>query len=125
MPATTEKHDLDVLAELNADYLASDQNSDVERYEEILADDFTASLPDYRLRDRREFLELIAAPRPFTDLQAHDVKIRLLGDFALVHGAITFRTHDGVLHHGRYTDDWQRRGGKWLCIAANVIAEDV
>jgi ketosteroid isomerase-like protein len=125
MPAATEASDLEILAKLNATYLASDQNSDVERYEEILADDFTASLPDYKLRDREQFLELIAAPRPFAELAAHDVKIRLLGDFAIIYAALTFRTLDGVLHHGRYTDDWQRRGGKWLCVAANVIAEDV
>ena len=125
MPATTEANDVEVLAQLNATYLASDQNSDVERYEEILAADFTASLPDYKLRDREQFLELIAAPRPFTDHSAHDVKIRLLGDFAIIHAALTFRTLDGVLHHGRYTDDWQCRGGKWMCVAANVIAEDV
>lgn len=125
MPAATEADDLRALAELNAAYLASDQNSDVGRYREILAHDFTASLPDYQLYDREQFLELIAAPRPFTDLEAQDVRIRLLGDFAIIHAAMTFRTRDGALHRGRYTDDWHRRGGKWLCVAANVIAEDV
>lgn len=35
--------DLEILAQLNADYLASDQNGDVRRYEQILADDFMAS----------------------------------------------------------------------------------
>jgi hypothetical protein len=36
---------------------------------------------------------------------------------------MTFRTKDGVLRQGRYTDDWLRRDGKWLFVAANVIAE--
>ena len=39
------------------------------------------------------------------------------------HAHTTFKTVDGVEHQGRYTDDWQRRNGKWLCVAANVIAE--
>jgi len=52
-----------------------------------------------------------------------DVRIRLLGDFAIIHSHMTFRTKDGVLRQGRYTDDWLRRDGKWLCVAANVIAE--
>lgn len=64
---------------------ASDQNGDVARYRELLAEDFTASLPDLKLRDKVEFLAMMAEPRPFTDLTAHDVTIRLLGDFAIVH----------------------------------------
>jgi hypothetical protein len=31
--------------QLNADYLASDQNGDVQRYGQILAEDFMSSLP--------------------------------------------------------------------------------
>jgi hypothetical protein len=42
-----------------------------------------ASLPDFALRDKTEFLEMTAAPRPFTELKADDVTIRLLGDFAI------------------------------------------
>ena len=111
-----------VLAQLNADYIASDQNSDVARYDQILAEDYTATLPDLVFRDRQQFLDLIAQPRPFTDLQAHDVQIRILGDFALIHGRVTYTTLDGVKREARYTDDYQRRNGKWLCIAANVVA---
>jgi hypothetical protein len=33
--------------QLNADYLASDQNGDVQRYGQILAEDFMSSLPDF------------------------------------------------------------------------------
>jgi ketosteroid isomerase-like protein len=115
--------DIEILTQLNADYLASDQKGDVRRYEQILAEDFMASLPDFRLRDKKQFLEMMAEPRPFTDLKAEDVKIRILGDFAIIHAHMTFKTKDGVRHQGRYTDDYQRRDGEWLCVAANVIAE--
>ena len=118
-----EKSDIEILTQLNADYLASDQNGDVKRYDQILAEDFTASLPDFLLRDKKQFLEMMSHPRPFTELTAHDVKIRLLGDFAIIHARITFRTLDGVQRQSRYTDDYQRRNGEWLCVAANVIAE--
>jgi hypothetical protein len=73
------------------------------------------------LRDKAAFLEMLERPRPFTDLAAHDVTVRLLGDFALIHGRVTFNV-DGEEQHGRYTDTWQRRNGHWLCIAADVIS---
>jgi ketosteroid isomerase-like protein len=120
---TDNQRDIEILTQLNADYLASDQNGDVRRYEQILAEDFMASLPDFRLRDKKQFLEMMSEPRPFTDLKADDVKIRVLGDFAIIHAHMTFTTMDGVQRQGRYTDDYQRRDGEWLCVAANVIAE--
>jgi hypothetical protein len=40
-----------------------------------------SSLPDCLLRNKKQFLEMMAAPRPFTELKMDDVRIRLLGDF--------------------------------------------
>jgi ketosteroid isomerase-like protein len=97
----------------------------VQRYEQILAEDFMSSLPDFLLRNEKQFLEMMAAPRPFTELKMDDVRIRLLGDFAIIHSHMTFRTKDGVLRQRRYTDDWQLPDGKWLCVAANVIYEEL
>ena len=88
---TNTQRDLEILTQLNADYLASDQKGDVQRYEQILAEDFMASLPDYLLRDKKQFLQMMAAPRPFTELKADDVRIRLLGDFAIIHAHITLQ----------------------------------
>ena len=124
MPDTTNtKSDLEILTQLNADFLASAENGDVRRFEQILAEDFTASLPDFLLRDKKQFLDMMAAPRRFAEIKADDVRIRLLGDFAIIHAHMTFRTADGVRRQGRYTDDWQRRDGKWLCVAANTFWE--
>lgn len=121
--ARNTQSDLEVLKQLNADFLASAQNGDVERLEEILAEDFMASLPDLLLRDKKQFLEMMSAPRPFTGLKGHDVNIRLLGDFAIIHARITYTTHDGIERQGRYTDDYQRSDGKWVCVAASLTAE--
>src|SRR5262245_55590603 len=78
--------------QLNADYLASDQNGDVQRYGQILAEDFMSSLPEFLLRNKKQFLEMMTVPRPFTELKVDDVRIRLLGDFAIIHSHMTFRT---------------------------------
>jgi hypothetical protein len=50
---TNIQRDLETLSQLNADYLASDQKGDVQRYEQILAEDFMASLPDFLLRNKK------------------------------------------------------------------------
>jgi ketosteroid isomerase-like protein len=122
---TDTKADLKILTDLNANYLRSDQNGDVKWYSEILADDFMATLPDLKFRNKKEFLEMMAQPRGFTELTAHDVVIRVLGDFAIVHARVTYRTDDGVMREGRYTDDYQRRDGTWTCIAANVVLKGI
>ena len=108
------------LVALNQDYIRSVQNSDVRRFQEILADDFLCSLPDGSLIDRGRFLERTAQPPGITELQAHDVDVRLMGDFAIVHARTTFTASNGRPGSGRYTDVWARRNGRWLAVSAHV-----
>jgi ketosteroid isomerase-like protein len=112
--------DLEVLEALNADYIRSVQNSDVNRFDEILAEDFLCSLPDGTLLDRRAFLEHTVRPAQVASLAAHDVNVRLMGPFAIIHARTTFTTADGRSAAGRYTDVWAKRGGRWLAVAAHV-----
>ncbi len=112
--------DLATLLELNEDYIRSVQSSDVKRFEEILADDFLCSLPDGSLIDRKSFLERTALPVQISNLEAHEVNVRLMGDFAIVHAWTTYTMADGRAGSGRYTDVWARRNGKWLAVSAHV-----
>lgn len=113
-------NDHDVLLELNRDYIRSVQHSDVRRFEEILADDFLCSNPDGSLVDRKDFLAQTARPVAISDLEARDVRIRLMGDVAIIHARTTYTLADGRPGAGRYTDVWARRGGRWLCVSAHV-----
>lgn len=123
-PESDLSTDEKILLGLNDDYIHSDQNSDVARYDEFLADDFTASLPDLVFRNRQEFLDLIAQPRPFTGLTLLNVKVRILGDVALLHGRVRYTTkHDGQEREALYTDTYQRRGHRWMCVAGEVVAQ--
>ncbi len=112
--------DMTKLLELNQDYIRSVQASDVSRFEEILADDFLCSLPDGSLLDRKQFLEQTSRPVQISNLEAHDVNVRLMGDFAIVHARTTYTTADGRPGSGRYTDVWARRDGHWLAVSAHV-----
>ena len=112
--------DIDELTNLNRDYVASVQNSDVKRFDEILAQDFYCSNPDKTLVDRAAFLRQTAIPVKIKNLRAEDVKIRVLGDFAIIHAATSYTTPEGERASGRYTDCWARQNGKWLAVSAHV-----
>jgi|SRR5580765_3347809 ketosteroid isomerase-like protein len=112
--------DLQELEQLNRDYISSVQKSDVRRFDELLAEDFFCSNPDGSLVDRAGFLVQTARPVTITNLEARDVKIRIMGDFAIIHARTTYNTPDGRAVSGRYTDCWARRGGRWLAVSAHV-----
>ncbi len=112
--------DLAELTSLNRDYVNSVQNSDVKRFDEILADDFHCSNPDKSLVDRAGFLKQTAIPVTIRNLEAHDVKIRVMGDFAIIHARTSYTTPDGKPASGRYTDCWARQNGRWLAVSAHV-----
>jgi ketosteroid isomerase-like protein len=110
----------DELQRLNRDYIRSVQTSDVRRFGEILAPEFYCSNPDGTLVDRKGFLEQTARPLTISNLEAHDVLIRTLGDVAIVHARTTYTLPDGRAGSGRYTDVWQRIDGRWLAVSAHV-----
>jgi hypothetical protein len=116
----TTGNDLLALERLNDDYIRSVQNGDVKRFSQILAADFLCSLSDGALVDRDGFLKRTAEPVQIRDLRAHDVRIRLMDDFAIVHARTTFTTADGKPGSGRYTDVWAKRDGSWVAVSAHV-----
>jgi ketosteroid isomerase-like protein len=116
----TMNNDIKELTALNRDYVASVQNSDVKRFDEILAEDFYCSNPDKSLVDRAAFLKQTAVPVAIKNLKAEDVKIRILGDFAIIHARTSYTTPDGQRASGRYTDCWAKQNGKWLAVSAHV-----
>jgi ketosteroid isomerase-like protein len=117
---TTTATDLETLEQLNRDYITSVQTSDVHRFDEILAPDFLCSHPDGSLVDRATFLAQTARPVTISNLKAHDVLIRIMGDVAIVHASTSYTTADGRAARGRYTDVWARRDGRWLAVSAHV-----
>jgi ketosteroid isomerase-like protein len=112
--------DLDVLHELNHNYVRSVQEADVRWFDANLADDFLNSNPDGTLIDRAAFLAQIAKKTPLTNLKEDDVRIVIRGDFAFIHARTTYTKPDGTQGAGRYTDIWWKRNDRWLCVTAHV-----
>jgi len=114
--------DLAILEQLNLDYNDADQASDAKRFSELLAEDFVVQTPGVT-RNREEYLEYIAKPRPFKGLALRESRIRILGDVALIHGRATYTmVADGTEQEALYTDVYQKREGTWVCVAACAIA---
>jgi ketosteroid isomerase-like protein len=114
--------DLAILEQLNLDYNNADQASDFKRFSEFLAEDFIVQTPGVT-RNRDEYLEYIAMPRPFKDLALLEVKIRILGDVALIHGRAKYTLlANGAEQEALYTDVYQKREGTWVCVSACAIA---
>src|SRR5260370_37310044 len=117
---TTTRSDLDALTALTRDYIHSVQHGDVRRFDEILAEDFLCSNPDGSLVDKPGFLAQTARPVTISGLAIDDVRVRILGDFAIIHARTSSTTASGERRHGRYTDVWARRNGVWPAVSARA-----
>ncbi|MBV8753240.1 MAG: nuclear transport factor 2 family protein [Hyphomicrobiales bacterium] len=106
------------LQELNRNYIRSVDESDVAWFDANLAPDFCNTNPDGTFIDRKTFLAQIGRGSSVKNIRVHDVVIRILGDFAIIHARTSYRKPDGSEGAGRYTDDWQLRDGRWQCVSA-------
>ena len=112
--------DLEALQALNDAFIRAVASSDVGWFERHLGDDFLNSNPDGTLSDRAAFLRQVARPLAVRDFACEDVRIRLFGPTAIVHGRTTYTKPDGARGTGRYTDVWALEDGRWRCAAADV-----
>ena len=113
--------DLEVLLDLNRNYVRSALESDVRWYAENLSEDFYITAPDGVLLNREAFLKRIANPYPGTHAEPVDVMVRILGDVAIIHSGYRDMKRTGEPSYGRYTDIYERRNGRWLCVAAHFM----
>ena len=84
--------DLETLQRLNLDYVQSVDGADAGWFEGHLAPDFMNSNPDGSLVDRAAFLVQIARGAGVSNIEAHDVLIRVIGDLAIIHARTTYKT---------------------------------
>ena len=119
-PTPQGKADIETLTALNRNYIRAVDQSDVRWFDQHLAADFCNTNPNGELIDRTGFLAQIASGSTVRAIQEHDVLIRVMGDYAIIHARTTYQKPDGTHGAGRYTDDWHRRDGRWVCVSAHV-----
>ena len=111
---------VEALTRLNGLYIQAAMRADGDLFDTILADDFLCSQSDGTLVDRAEFIRRTRASSALLSLDIDDVRIRVLGDIAIIHARTTYALADGRPGTGRYTDVWAWRGGSWRAVSAHV-----
>src|SRR4051812_44495125 len=89
------------LADLNRNYVRAVDEADVAWFDANLASDFRNTNPDGTLIGRSVFLVQIGRGSAVRDIREHDVIIRVLGDFAIIHARTSYRKPDGSEGAGR------------------------
>src|ERR1043165_8762137 len=92
--ADTEQHHA-ALRELNRNYIRSVDEADVAWFDANLAEDFFNTNPDGSLIDRKAFLAQIGRGSSVKNIREHDVIIRVLVDFAIIHARTSYQKPDG------------------------------
>jgi ketosteroid isomerase-like protein len=121
-PTDQRSSDLDILQQLNRDYVRSVEMSDVSWFGENLGEDFLNVNADGSLVDRAGFLAQIARPLTISNLEPRDVRVRVMGDFAIINARTAYTKPDGQSGSRRYTDVWALRLGRWLCVSAQLTS---
>jgi hypothetical protein len=95
--ADTEQH-YAALQVLNRNYLRSVDEADVAWFDVNLAADFFNTNPDGTLIDRKASLAQIGRGSSVKSIREHDVIIRILGDFAIIHARTSYQKGGRPLH---------------------------
>jgi ketosteroid isomerase-like protein len=111
-----------ILQQLNRDYVRAVETSDVDWFEQNLGEDFLNVNADGTLVDRAGFLAQVAKPLAISNLEPREVRVRILGDVAIINARTFYTKADGQAGSRRYTDVWTLRDGRWLCVSAQLTS---
>lgn len=107
----------DTIMQLTHEWADAEMASDVDKLNQIVADDWTADYPGH-FHTKAEFLSSIRSGKGkllSCELGPHEVTA--FGDVAVVQGSVTERRLgvDGIIHVA-YLDVWTKRGGNWRVV---------
>ncbi len=111
---------VETLTQLNREYVDAFMKADVNWYREHLADDFVCIESSGAVLDRDAFLRDAAGGPDVARYDLADVRVRVFGDFALIHATGRFTRRDGTQGTSRYTDAYALRDGRWKAVSAQI-----
>ena len=111
------------LVKLEHDWAKAGIKKDIAFFDQILADDFTATDPEGNVFSRAQYLaEMKSGDYVLASFVQDDLKVRIYGDAAVVTGRATIKgQYKGEEASGQYqwTDTFIKHAGRWQCVATH------
>ena len=123
--ASAQSDDAAAIKALNIAWIHAYKTKDTAVVSRIWADDMILINPAGKKMTKPEMLHALATGPDFQSAEVDTADVRLFGDIGLITAHLTFTfTVDGKVTTGHtgYLDVYQKRKGKWVCIAAHVTS---
>jgi Domain of unknown function (DUF4440) len=108
------------LVQLNRGYVDSYIHGDAAWYDAHLTPEFECLCPDGSVVPRATFLAAAKQPMTNKSFSLDSVRVRIVGDAAIITAITPFVRADGTSGVNRYTDIWVRRNGTWMTLQAQI-----
>jgi hypothetical protein len=108
------------LVQLNRGYVDAFMKGDAAWYDGHLAPEFECLCPDGSVVRRADFIAGSQRPMTNRSFLLDSVRVKLLGDVAVITAITPFVRADGMTGTNRYTDIWVRRAGTWMTLQAQI-----
>jgi ketosteroid isomerase-like protein len=107
----------DTIMQLSHEWGDAEMASDVDKMNQIIADDWTADYPGHFVTKATLLSGVRTGKHKLLSCELGPHEVKAFGDIAVVQGSVTERRLgvDGILHFA-YMDVWTKRGGKWLVV---------
>jgi ketosteroid isomerase-like protein len=118
---STESADKSMILALESAWNQAEIHHDTNAAAALMADTFISVDPHGGLLNKAQYLAGIKDPSFHPqEISNSETSVYIYGDTAIVSSAYRTKGTDSgkpFQHHGRFTDTWIRRNGKWVCVA--------
>jgi len=107
----------DTIMQLSHEWGDAEMASDVDKVNQIIADDWTAGYPGHLITKAAVLSDVRSGKGKLLSYELGPHEVTAFGDVAVAQGSVTERRvgADGILHVA-YLDVWTKREGKWLVV---------
>jgi hypothetical protein len=108
------------LVKLNRGYVDSFIHGDAAWYDTHLAPEFECLCPNGSIVTRTDFINGSRQPMTYRTFGLDSVRVKRVGDVALITAITPWLRADGTTGTSRYTDVWVTRNGEWKTLQAQI-----
>ena len=125
LSVSAQSDDVAAIKALNTAWIHAYMTKDTAVVSRIWADDMILINPAGKKMTKPEMLHALATGPDFQSAQVDTADVRLIGNVGLITAHLTFTFNvDGkaTTGHTGYLDVYEKRNGRWVCVAAHVTS---